>query len=154
MIMEFADIIIIVVAVISMIISAVAKSAKKKAEQQPGVPNADTQWQDEYDEEREPYDQPVFAREEVRQEQPEYASVTEERELWSYDARAIDSLNLRAQPAKGGGKFRERHPSEAAPNEDAHSTDRDVSKETPTEAFNLRDAIVYSELLKPKFKEY
>ena len=163
--MDFADILIVVGAVISMIVTAISKNAKKKAEAQhkhnPSLPQIEEfeedQWEDP-DYGRDVFGRPVYDGGEARK--PEVAfttiptpTIVEQRELWSYDTQAINAINSTPEGSrKSKASKAKSSPKESQVSEydsENGSNDHEFIKD-----FKLRDAIIYSELLKPKFKEY
>ena len=149
--MDFGDIIIIAAAVIGMVVSAISKSAKKKAQSnQPSPVSEHEEWYDEYDEDTEQTSHSVVKEHEMHQ------SGRTESEYWSYDQQTLDEIE---SSPKINDTYRKKKPSkhETKPENSIYALDK--NKPTANEGagpgnFNLKDAIIYSELLNPKFKEY
>lgn len=143
--MDAIDILIFALALIGMVVSAVTKNAKKKAQDHKPLPNFDQWSMDEDDMYNKT--EPVIA---YNVEDP----YDEEQTYWSYDKEAIKELESSA------------HVDDLNREHKHHVTDDNAYKikddkniaDTGISLFdggvNLRDAIIYSELLKPKYKEY
>ena len=147
--MDIGDIIIIAAAVIGTAVSAFSKNAKKKANAgRPATPS-DYEWEESGESE------PEF--ESVLSPTDNYESIYQaesQPERWSYDRQAIEEL---ASSPQVDDNYRKKKAAATPPTDNVYDgLDKNKSHSTADAAkeFNVRDAIIYSELLKPKFKEY
>ncbi len=157
--MDFTDILVVVVAIGGAILSAIAKNAKKKNTAAHSEEPEYDSWTQEGEFEPGRYMESVpeqgvelYTLETIPQQDRElYTLETPSRPHWSYDQQAVAETGPSQQV---NDMFRPMH----------HISDpvADINKERIADEphgdlsgnINLRDVIIYSELLKPKFKEY
>lgn len=148
--MDFTDILIIALAAVGAIISGITKSVRKKHESaQPANPTYE-QWTQEDGDENEEYREIVSPQ---GIEMP-YTLETESSAHWSHDRQAMVEIESLPQ---ANDKYRQKRTTQHTKNSGYSSNEKKVEKVSYndiTENINIRDAIIYSELLKPKFKEY
>lgn len=156
--MDFADILIVIFAIIGAIVSAVAKkNAKKKTEVDQQSQPPYFSWMEEDESAAEEYMKAIpkqsreLSMEAISQQSRELHTLeSAPRRLWSYDQQAIaeaespNSVNDTHRPKR----------SQRNSDDNAYSVNEEGRKHDIIEDINLRHAIIYSELLKPKFKEY
>ena len=155
--MDIGDILLIVFAIIGTIISAVAKSAKKKAEVAQDDQSAYDSWLQE--EEYESNERQMRDQEQGRgaippqQDRELHALEAPAREYWSYDQQVIaepvscHQVNDTNRPRRNMNDSKDGvYSIKEAEKEGEHFDGLNDVK--------LKDIIIYSELLKPKFKEY
>ena len=160
--MDFADILVVIFAIIGTIISAVAKSAKKKAAARQDTQPSSGSWVEVEEE----YEQPEYwqmvseqGRESYKTEATSqrgrelYTLETPSRQHWSYDQQSIAKAESSQQIDDAHRPKRDKH----EVNDDIYSLHDEKTERKSHDALvniNLKDAIIYSELLKPKFQEY
>lgn len=149
--MENSDILIYILAVIGVVVSAVVKSSKKKAEEARRLhrPGTDDKSYDTYH---------VPDIKDVTHSRGGYQpQTTQAKTYWSYDQETInahesspriDDINRRAMDSTA-----EEITMDGAFDQSVNHVVPEISGFSHRH-FNLRDAIIYSELLKPKHEEY
>lgn len=151
--MEISDILIFILAAIGVTISALTKNAKKKAEEARRLTRTQTdtdtgQWGGGNYHTRD--------SEEITHSWDElHAPSPQEKKYWSYDDETIKVQQT--TPRIDDSHRQPKHSKETRQSSFEDSTDKvlpDATGKSPSQRFNLRDAIIYNELLKPKHEEY